>query len=133
MNSKFKNQKIVGYVLLIVGLCLMACSIASVISVITSGNVPIEILHAEETSNTQQEATDSSSDNTSAPNIDMSQLITPMFPMFNLMAWLAIAFFILVAGQRFTRVGIDMMKVSLPKPEKTKIEKEDKFTDKTKQ
>lgn len=92
----------------------------------------LKLLHAEETSNTHQETTGSSNNN-SAPNIDMSQLITPMFPMFNLMAWLAIAFFILVAGQRFTRVGIDMMKVSLPKTEKTKIEKEDKFTDRTKQ
>lgn len=123
MNPKFKNQKIIGYTLLIVGLCLMAYSIVSVISVFTGGNVPIEILHAEETSNTHQETTGSSNNN-SAPNIDMSQLITPMFPMFNLMAWLTIAFFLLIAGQRLARVGIEMMKLSLPKSEKTKMEKE---------
>ena len=44
MKWKIKDNKIAGYIILIVGLLIMAFSIISVYSVFTTGNVPIEIL-----------------------------------------------------------------------------------------
>ena len=40
----------------------------------------------------------------------MGQLMTPMFPVFNLMVFLAIAFFILLAGQKLARLGLNILK-----------------------
>ena len=113
MNSEGKDKTIVGYALLIVGLCLMGYSIASLIGVFTSGDVPIEILHAEGTDTTTEMSYDPKEGNVSMP-MDLSQVIEPMFPIFNVMGWLAIAFFIVAAGGRVARIGIQMLKATLP-------------------
>lgn len=107
MAELTKDLKITGYVLLIVGICLMVFSVVAALSVFTgSGNVPIEILKADETSDTSQ----GTSGENGEPNIDMGQLMTPMFPVFNLMVFLAIAFFILLAGQKLARLGLNILK-----------------------
>jgi len=125
MDLNGKDQKIVGYVLLIAGLCIMIYSIVSVIGVFTGGDVPIEILHAsEDQENTTTQPTVDESGNATMPSIDMSQIIEPMFPLFNLMGWLAIAFILLVGGQKFARVGINLMKASIPQQKKAKFEKD---------
>lgn len=112
MTIKEKDKTIVGYSLLIVGLILMFYSIFSVIGVFTGGEVPIEILNAEEKDSTTQTEDNPESNNQTSPNL--GQIIEPMFPMFNAMIWLTFAFFILIAGARVARVGIKMMKASIP-------------------
>jgi len=125
MDLKGKDQKIVGYVLLIAGLCIMIYSIVSVANVFMGGDVPIEILHAsEDQENTTTQPTVDESGNATMPNMDLGQIVEPMFPLFNLMGWIAIAFFLLIAGQKMARVGIDMMKASIPEQKKIKPEKE---------
>ena len=125
MNLKDKDQKIVGYVLLIAGLCVMAYSIISVIGVFTGGDVPIEILHASENQeNATMQPTIDEGGNVTMPSMDLGQIIEPMFPLFNLMGWLSIAFILLVGGQKIARVGIDLMKASIPQQKKAKFEKD---------
>jgi hypothetical protein len=114
MVLKEKDKTIVGYVLLIVGLLLMFYSILTVIGVFNEGNVPIEILKVEKGNETTKAETDPKSGNVTTPEIDLGQVIEPMFPMFNVLIWLAIAFFILIAGGRVARIGIQMMKASIP-------------------
>jgi hypothetical protein len=117
INLKDKDEKIVGYVILIVGLCIMGFSISSVINLSQGGDIPIEILHAPERQseqNMEPSDIDNNTSNMSAPSIDLGQIITPLYPLFNLIAWLVIAFVILVSGGRVAHVGIQMMKASLP-------------------
>ena len=114
MNIKEKDKIIVGYVLLCIGIILMFYSIISVIGVFTGGEVPIEILRAEEKDEIINAEINPRSGNITIPDIDLSQVIEPMFPMFNVLIWLFIAFFILIAGGRVARVGIQLMKASIP-------------------
>ena len=104
--KKLNDGKIIGYALLIAGICIMGYSIASAIMVFNGGEVPIKILQSE----------DKKTNQSSQPNQqpDLGDVMTPLFPMFNALTWLAIAFFIIAAGGRVTRIGIKMMKVSLP-------------------
>ena len=103
---KTDNEKLVCYILIIVGLCIMVYSIATAIVVFTgSGDIPVKIL---EEKTTQQETTNG----TAGPNL--GDVMTPLFPMFNALIWLTIAFFLVAAGGRIVRIGIQMMKASLP-------------------
>jgi len=95
---KINNEKLVSYILIITGLCIMIYSIATAIIVFTgNGNIPVKIL---EEKTTQQGSS--------------SDIMAPLFPMFNALIWLGIAFFLIAAGGRIVRVGIQMMKASLP-------------------
>lgn len=119
MNFKIKDEKIVGYALLIAGLCIIGFSLIGVIGAI-SGNIPIRII--EETGTTQAEFNASSGE----MNFDMSNFLAPLYPFFNLMAWLAIMFFVLFAGARIARLGIRLMKVPVPDTKIVKPTKEEK-------
>jgi len=100
------HEKLVGYILIIAGLCIMIYAIASTLIVFTgNGGVPVKIL---EEKTTQQ----GSSGGTTSPNL--GDVMTPLFPMFNALIWLTIAFFLVAAGGRIVRLGIQMMKASLP-------------------
>jgi hypothetical protein len=117
ISLKDKDEKIVGYIIIIIGLCIMGYSIFSVLSISLGGNVPIEILHApdeEEQSDLQPVGISNDSENISIPSIDFGQMITPLYPMFNLMSWLLIAFVILAGGGRVAIIGIKIMKASIP-------------------
>lgn len=92
----------------------MFFSIISVIGVFKGGEVPIEILHAEEKDEKTNAEINPISGNITIPIIDLNQVIEPMFPMFNVLIWLFIAFFILIVGGRVARVGIKLMKASIP-------------------
>ncbi|MDH7517663.1 MAG: hypothetical protein QHH19_04905 [Candidatus Thermoplasmatota archaeon] len=110
---KINNEKLVGYILLIVGLCIMIYTIATVISVFTGGGgIPVKILEEK----TTQGASGSSPEDT----------MMLLFPMFNALIWVAIAFLLVAAGGRVARIGIQMMKASLPD---IKIIKEKEITD----
>lgn len=124
--KKLKDEKIVGYALLIVGLCIMVYSISSVISVFNGGGVPIKILQSENKETTQN--------NQSSQQPNLEDIMTPLLPMFNALTWVAIAFFLVAAGGRVARIGIKMMKVSLPDEVKIIRSAEDKKieTEKTK-
>ena len=89
------DQKIVGYALLVVGLCIMGYSIFSVFNVFGGGNVPFEILVSETgdaDQNLSQGDIDIANMSISDINLNLEQVITPLYPMFNLTIWLAIAF-----------------------------------------
>jgi hypothetical protein len=124
--KKLNDGKIVGYALLIAGICIMGYSIASAIVVFNGGGVPIKILQSE------NKETNQSSQPNQQP--DLGEVMTPLFPMFNVLIWLAIAFFIIAAGGRVARIGIKMMKVSIPDEVKIIKSVEDKKieTEKTK-
>lgn len=107
--KKFKDERIVGYALLIVGLCIMVYSISSVIGVFNGGGVPIKILQSE-----NKETTQNNQSNQSSQQPNLEDIMTPLLPMFNALIWVTIAFFLVAAGGRVTRVGIQMMKVSVP-------------------
>lgn len=121
------DQKIVGYALLVVGLCIMGYSIFSVFSVFGGGNVPFEIL-VSEAGDADQNLSQGDIDitNMSISNINLEQVITPLYPMFNLMIWLAIAFFLVIAGGRVASLGIKMLKASLPELKVIKSERTEK-------
>jgi len=104
--KKFKDEKIVGYALLIVGLCIIVYSISSVIGVFNGGEVPIKILQSENKETTQN--------NQSSQQPNLEDIMTPLLPMFNALTWVAIAFFLVAAGGKVARIGIKMMKVSVP-------------------
>lgn len=103
-----KDEKIVGYIILVIGLCIMAYGIYSVFELAGTGAPPIEILTNGGADNTNQIITNTTNPQ---PNIDITNLITPLFPMFNVFIWLAIAFFIVVAGGRVSHIGIKMIKM----------------------
>ena len=104
MEQKQNKEKIIGYAIFFVGLCIMGFSIISMISVFISGNAPINIF--PQTTNTIQ------SGNNSSQNEQIG--LTPLFPMFNIITWFVMAFIIQVAGGRIASLGIKMLKASLP-------------------
>jgi len=107
MKQKQNNDKIVGYVILIAGLCVMGFSIASMISVFISGKVPVNIL------TTNIDSTQSNgSQNNSAPSAE--KIMEPLNPMFNVLIWFIMAYILLAGGGRVASLGIKMMKASLP-------------------
>ena len=75
-----------------------------------AGSVPIEILHSEDTTSGQQ-TIDISNGTPSIP-IDFTQIMTPLFPAFNVLIWLAVAFFLVSAGARIASIGIKLMNTS---------------------
>jgi hypothetical protein len=106
MDKLTKDLNILGYALLIVGICLMVYSVVSAVSIFMGSDVPIEIIKEDSSSSSTQVTTGENG----APNIDVSQMISPMFPIFNAMVFLTIAFFILWAGQKFARLGLHILK-----------------------
>ena len=106
MMKNLKYEKIVGYFLLIIGLCIIIYSIVSVIGTFNDGKVPIEILNSENKEINQN--------NGSNQSLNLGDVITPLFPMLNALIWLAIALFLVAAGGRVAIIGINMMKVSIP-------------------
>ena len=123
------DQKIVGYALLVVGLCIMGYCIFSVFNVFGGGNVPFEILVSETgdaDQNLSQGDIDIANMSISDINLNLEQVITPLYPMFNLTIWLAIAFFLVIAGGRVASLGIKMLKASLPELKVIKSERTEK-------
>jgi hypothetical protein len=102
LNDKEK----VGYVILIAGLCVMGYAIGSVIIVFNGGVVPLELLHSE---NKKIDTI-----NQTNQTINLGEIIEPLFPMFNALIWVVIALLLVVAGGKVARIGIKMMKVSIP-------------------
>jgi len=118
MKFNIKDEKIVGYILLIVGLIIIAYSIVSVLGS-ASGGPPIELL--------QEDTTQGSVDGSDGEeSFDISQMMTPLFPFFNMMAWVAISFFVMVAGGRVALLGIKLMKVPIPDTKIVKPSKEER-------
>ena len=114
MNLKVKDEKIVGFVLLIAGLFITGYGISLMFNISQGFEVSIEILQSNEEITIQNTETgDTYPYNNSAPDINLEQMFTPLFPMLNFMIWLMIAFFIFTAGIRVVRIGIKMMKVSV--------------------
>jgi len=109
-----KEEKLVGYAILIAGLCIMGYSKTSVISISNGGRIPLEILKVnEEDINQDLQYVENGSNNT-IPQINFGQILTPLFPMFNLIAWLLVIFILLIAGGRVALIGINMMKATIP-------------------
>ena len=114
ISKKLKDEKIVGYIILLAGLIIMFYSIFSVITVFLSGQVPIEIIKTEQdNANLNGGTNESNGSNGQSHGIDFGDIMKPLFPIFNAMVWLSIAFFILAAGGRVAIIGIKTMKASL--------------------
>ncbi len=107
-----KDEKITGYIFLIVGLIIMLYSLVLVLNVAGTGMVPVEFIETPESSNINNPV--NLSGNQTMPSIDMSSMMIPLFPMFNISLWLVICFFILVVGGKISSVGINMMKATVP-------------------
>jgi uncharacterized membrane protein len=103
MKQRQNNDKIVGYAILIAGLCVMGFSIASMIYVFIGGKIPVNILTSPPNSLQSTNTTSSQGNPTES-----------LFPMFNVLIWFIMAFIILAAAGRVASIGIKMMKASLP-------------------
>jgi len=110
-NFDIKDEKVIGYVFLLIGLIIMLYSLLLVLNMADTGTVPVEFIEtpAANTSTQMQQV-----GNQTIPSIDMSDIVTPMFPLFNFSIWLAICFFILVVGGRVSLLGVNMMKALVP-------------------
>lgn len=120
MKMKVRDTKAAGYILLIAGLSLIGYTVFSVYAVFTGSDPPLQVL--KENSNDMGGA-----NNSSASQPDLSQLIKPLYPLFNLSAWLLVAFFLVTVGGRISMIGIQLMKVNtseeIDQPNETRKEK----------
>ena len=123
MDAEFANKKKIGYALLIIGLCLIAYVIGSVLFVFTGlGDVPVEFFKSEQTYEEELEKQLESMDMSNSTGIlDMSDYMNDMYPMFNLTIWLTIAFLLLFAGYFLCKLGLAAMKPT--EPTKPKLRK----------
>lgn len=106
-----KDEKVIGYVFLLIGLIIMLYSLLLVLDIAETGTVPVEFIETPATNASTQM---NQIGNQTIPSIDMSDIVTPMFPLFNFSIWLAICFFILVVGGRVSLLGVNMMKALVP-------------------
>lgn len=114
MVKKFniKDEKVTGYILLIVGLIIMFYSLFMVLNIADTGSVPIEFV--DTTSSPSVNNSNNQPGNQTMPSLNMGDVVTPLFPLFNISVWIAISFFILVVGGRISMLGINMLKVMVP-------------------
>ncbi|MEF8847714.1 MAG: hypothetical protein V5A68_01095 [Candidatus Thermoplasmatota archaeon] len=115
MDFEINDEKTAGYIILLVGLIIIIYSLISVLPVFTQGNVPVEILKT--TSDSTQDS--SITTNGSSINLDLNQIVQPLYPIFNVVVWLIVAFFIVVVGSKVAHIGIKMIK--LPSENKRKV------------
>ena len=106
-----KDEKVIGYVFLVIGLIIMLYSLLLVLDMAETGVVPVEFIDAPVSNSSMQMQ---QVGNQTIPSIDMGDIVTPLFPMFNFSIWLAICFFILVVGGRVSLLGVNMMKALVP-------------------
>lgn len=165
--KKINDEKIVGYAILIAGLCIMVYAIAAVIVVFNGGEIPLKIIQVDTRETIQSYQTnqlpssnqniqsylnqDITSNQTNqlsnlnqsltpalnqvmAPVLNqvMSPIMKSLSPMLNTGLWIMLAFFIIAAGGKVARIGIRMIKVSVPDDIKTKRSTEDKTKEKQK-
>lgn len=104
--KKWKNEKITGYVLLIIGVLLIVYTIITILGVFNGNTeVPVKILK-EDTTQIQQNGAGT---NTSQ-SMNLGQIMIPLFPMFNVFIWVVLAFVLIAAGGRLSGLGIRMIK-----------------------
>ena len=119
MDAIADNKKKVGYVLFIIGMILIAYVIGSIIFVfVGAGSVPLEIFEVESNDQISFEMPSYSGNNT---NMSVENTMNDMYPMFNLMIWLSLAFLLLFAGYFLCKLGLTAM--SSPVSTKPKIKK----------
>ncbi len=106
-----KDEKVIGYVFLVIGLIIMLYSLLLVLDIAETGTVPVDFIDIPATNTSTQM---NQVNNHTVPSIDMGDVVTPMFPLFNFSIWLAICFFILVVGGRVSLLGVNMMKALVP-------------------
>jgi hypothetical protein len=104
--KNLNNKEKIGYVILIAGLCIVGYSIASIIIVFNGGEIPLKLLQSE---NKKIDTV-----NQTNQTLNFGEIMEPLFPMFNALIWVVIALLIVVAGGKVARIGIKMMKVSIP-------------------
>jgi len=108
------DKKIVGYALLAIGLIIIFYSLITVIDVFTGGEVPLEILKSSQSEESMQTTIDPQTGNVTMEGMDLATVIEPLFPILNMMGWLAIAFFIVFAGGTISKIGIKTLKSAIP-------------------
>ncbi len=107
MDAKADAKKKLGYVLFTVGIILIAYVIGSIMFVfVGAGNVPFEIFKTE---NGGQISFSMPTIDGNNSNMSMENTMEDMYPMFNLMVWLSIAFLLLLAGYFLCKLGLTAM------------------------
>ena len=112
---KINDEKVVGYIVLTIGLLIMLYSIFSVTPIFTSGNIPVEFVTANKNTN-------GTSFTNNSINLNLGEIVEPLFPILNVITWIIIAFFLVTAGGKIAHVGIKMIKIK-PAEKKEKTEK----------
>jgi hypothetical protein len=115
MDAEADGRKKIGYALFIAGIILIAYVVGSIIFVFVGiGDVPIEILKSKELE-LDQESQDILEEANMTSLMEMS--MEDMYPMYNLMIWLTLAFMLLFAGYFLCKLGLTAMTPpTTPKP-----------------
>ena len=101
--EKLKNDKIVGYVLLIVGLIVIFLGIIWAYSAFTSGSSRLSIFHWD-----SQKIKITSSDNEPPQYLDIPG--DQISKTINIMLWLALMFFLVWAGAQIANLGVKIIR-----------------------
>ena len=107
MDAVYNTRKKLGIALFIVGIILIAYVIGSVLVVfIGIGDVPIELFEEKQ----KEEYTfDMPTPDGNSTKMSLEDTTEDMYPMYNLMIWLSIAFLLLFAGYFLCKLGLNAM------------------------
>jgi len=125
MRFNIKLENISGYILIIAGLCLFIYGIILIFSISQGLTVPIDIFNTNQEINDINPPIDNNQYNTSNTNTSFEQILTPLYPIFNLLIWVSIIFFIIISGLKTIRIGLKMLITSIEFDEITKNDLED--------
>ena len=125
MRFNIKLENISGYILIIAGLCLFIYGIILIFSISQGLTVPIDIFNTNQEINDINPPIDNNQYNTSNTNTSFEQILTPLYPIFNLLIWVSLIFFIIISGLKTIRIGLKMLITSIEFDEITKNELED--------
>lgn len=98
-KSKFKTEKIIGYILLTLGIILLLFSIVEMFSVYGGTSSPPKLVNLSDISLPGQDGTNT----TLIQGSQLSQLP-------NLFFWFVLMFFVLFAGGKIASLGVSMLK-----------------------
>jgi len=125
MRFNIKLENISGYILIIAGLCLFIYGIILIFSISQGLTVPIDIFNTNQEINDINPPIDNNQYNTSNTNTSFEQILTPLYPIFNLLIWVSLIFFIIISGLKTIRIGLKMLITSIEFDEITKNDLED--------
>ena len=88
MKFKVRDEKIMGYILIIAGVCLVVYGVVLVFSISQGFGVPIDMFNANYEATDINPPLNGNRHNVSTPNAYLEQMFIPLFPLFNFMMWI---------------------------------------------